>query len=607
MRKQCEYLKWMRGRLAPATLLVLAVVLLCSSLPWPAFAQDTPPVPPTPASPASPDSVGQNPYQRTVRLSYLDGQVEIYEGDQLAFPEAMVNMPLVQGMRIVTGPNGRAEVQFEDGSVVRAAPNSSFELIDLTRNADGSTVNVIDALSGLTYYELNAQQDEYTIGLGPDTITPEQGNSEFRLDLDHPAPMIADMGGDLQIFNGQMLVVSTTADQSVTLNANDPTLYELSEGIVPNSWDQWNDERDQQLAQINQQADQNSQNNVGTETDNSAWNELNSYGDWYDVPGYGQGWAPAGVGASWDPFGDGAWGYYPGFGYTWISAYPWGWWPYHCGAWNWFAGYGWLWFPGNCGWGAYGGGWAPVVTVWGGPPGYQMPPPPHHHHHHGGQPDHGGLPAFQQVQTAHAASQPIYAYPLVRVDRGPSHIFRPIGQGWHKPPAGVLHWQGKTIRPMSGYRTPFGGSIAGQGTGQAAGQGSAQGSGRRWQNSGSGPASQPVFANTGARQGYTPIYAPVRRGDAFSGARPIYRRVPNGSPRMPYTNTGSNNSFHAPNSSGWRLAPREANPRNFNPRSQFEPRMTQPAEPRFVAPQAQAPHFEFHAPPAPHRDSHPRR
>ena len=586
-----QYKKRMRALRALRQMPVWAIaLLLLAVLVLPVMAQDSPPSPPSPPSPSSPDSAGQNPYQRTVRLSYIDGQVEIYEGDQLAFPSAMANMPLVQGMRIVTGPNGRAEVQFEDGSVVRAAPNSSFELTDLTRNEDGSTVNVIDALSGLTYYELNAQQDEYTIGLGPDAITPEQGSSAFRIDLDHPAPMIADMNGNLQIFNGQTLIVSTNANQSVTLNAQDPTLYELSEGIVPNSWDQWNSERDQQLAQLNQQADQNSQNNVETETDNSAWNELDSYGDWYDVPGYGQGWAPAGVNANWDPFGDGAWGYYPTMGYTWISAYPWGWWPYHCGAWNWFAGYGWLWFPGNCGWGAYGGGWAPVVTVWGMPPGYQMPPPPPHHHHH-----HGGPPDFVHVQTSHAAGQPIYAYPLVRVERAPNHFFRPIGPGWHKPPAGVMHWQGHTLRPMPSYRSPLGGGVAGQAAGN------------NWNNAGgANQASQPVFGRvgsmTGARVGFAPTYAPVRSRD--SGSRPVYNRIPQ----------GTNNRFTQPGKvtqmgPAWRLVPREANPRWVSPRQYEQPRFAQPREasPHFAAPHFDAPHFDFHPPPAPHVDAHPHR
>ena len=45
-------------------------------------------------------------------------------------------------------------------------------------------------------------------------------------------------------------------------------------------------------------------------------------------------WQPYLVGAGWDPFMNGAWMWYPGAGYTWVSAYPWGWTPYRYGSWT---------------------------------------------------------------------------------------------------------------------------------------------------------------------------------------------------------------------------------------------------------------------------------
>jgi hypothetical protein len=73
----------------------------------------------------------------------------------------------------------------------------------------------------------------------------------------------------------------------------------------------------------------------------------------------------------WDPYGNGYWANYPGWGYTWISGYPWGWLPYHCGAWNYWDSTGWGWVPGQCGL-----GWQPVVTVWNTPHGWRPPPRP---------------------------------------------------------------------------------------------------------------------------------------------------------------------------------------------------------------------------------------
>ena len=44
---------------------------------------------------------------------------------------------------------------------------------------------------------------------------------------------------------------------------------------------------------------------------------------------------------------DGAWSWYPGFGYMFASAYPWGWMPYRYGSWMMVPGMGWMWQPGG--------------------------------------------------------------------------------------------------------------------------------------------------------------------------------------------------------------------------------------------------------------------
>jgi hypothetical protein len=44
---------------------------------------------------------------------------------------------------------------------------------------------------------------------------------------------------------------------------------------------------------------------------------------------------------------DGMWSYQPGFGYGWVSSYPWGWTPYHYGNWVYVPGFGWVWQPGG--------------------------------------------------------------------------------------------------------------------------------------------------------------------------------------------------------------------------------------------------------------------
>jgi len=545
----------------------LAVSAQVQSPQPPPSPQAIPPAPP--ADTANQAAPAAN--QRTVRLSYVKGDVQVYQGDQVVFQNALQNMPLTEGMRIVTGSDGRAEVQFEDGSVARAAPNSSFELAQLTTSADGSLVTEVDALSGLTYYEINGQGGQYTVRFGPQTISPT-GDAVFRIDLDGNSPEVADMQGNLQFLQEQNLIVATYSGQSIRFNADDPSLYTLSDTITNDSWDQWNSDRDQQLAQLQQEGAQSGASNGNP--DNAAWDDLNYYGDWYNVPGYGEAWAPSGVGPDWDPFGVGAWGYYPSFGYTWISSYPWGWWPYHCGAWSWFNGYGWLWFPGNCGWGGYGGystGWYPWVNVWTIPPGYSVPPRP-------------GNPPFRPHHGIHGPLHRIDAYPLVHVNRGQqfASVFHPVGSGGPRPVPRNFHWKGHTVKPIPRVPPP-------------------SGIGPRSSGPGNGFQPQPILPRGGFRTPYAPVNPglphPFHPG---SGSRPTPPRQNANPPSRGGGNTNPFPRFHP------QPTPRPTPPPVFRPAPMPRPMpMPRPA-PRPVPMPHPGPVFHpapppaFHPAPAPH-------
>ena len=351
-------------------LIALAVALaFCLSLT--AFSQDTAPPPPPDVQAAAPAQTNV----RAVRLSDVEGQVQVFQNGQIAFDQAEPNMPAVEGMRFVTGENGRMEIEFEDGSVARVTPNSSIRLTQLRRNSDGTTVTEIDALTGLTYYELNQHGGQISVRFNGDAATPID-NAVFRISLDAAPNELAVMHGAVHIDDGQGISLDVHPNQTFQTDPQEPGEFTVAQSISADSWDQWNSDRDQALSEL-----ESNQTTARADTgnpDDASWNDLDYYGDWYDLPGYGQVWSPSGVDASWDPFGNGYWGYYPAFGYTWISGYPWGWWPYHCGAWDYLdGGFGWVWIPGNCGWGLYGAGWFPYATVWRVPRGYQPPPRPH--------------------------------------------------------------------------------------------------------------------------------------------------------------------------------------------------------------------------------------
>ena len=72
-------------------------------------------------------------------------------GQQLA-DHALANTPLFEGTQIVTGDDGRAEVQFENGAIARIPPDSSMTLAALR---PGDTE--VDLNSGEGYLDSKAR------------------------------------------------------------------------------------------------------------------------------------------------------------------------------------------------------------------------------------------------------------------------------------------------------------------------------------------------------------------------------------------------------------------------------------------------------------------
>src|SRR2546430_5647744 len=68
---------------------------------------------------------------RIVRLSDVQGSVQIDKNTGVGFENAFLNLPITQGTQIRTRDTGRAEIEFEDGSTMRLTPNTSVQFSTL--------------------------------------------------------------------------------------------------------------------------------------------------------------------------------------------------------------------------------------------------------------------------------------------------------------------------------------------------------------------------------------------------------------------------------------------------------------------------------------------
>jgi hypothetical protein len=298
---------------------------------------------------------------RAVRLSSVDGQVQVVQDGQVIADQATTNLPLFEGSQIITGNEGRAEVQLEDGSLARLSPNSTLTLTKLTREGAGTrTVLVLNG--GLAYFELEPSSAENSIRVSFDRTTFEpSGFTVVRVSEDVPPGQMAVFSGNVHVERGSSVQVDVHGGESLKLDAANLDRYDVVDTIEPDSWDSWNADRDQELnAQSAAQTAATSGSGINPAMGMS---QLDSSGNWYNVPGQGYIWSPyeaQGQGVGWDPYGFGRWVYYPRFGYVWVSGYNWGYAPYQCGTWNYFDTIGWGWNPymgaGGIGFGGMGGG-----------------------------------------------------------------------------------------------------------------------------------------------------------------------------------------------------------------------------------------------------------
>ena len=133
------------------------------------------------------------PTARAARLTFTEGYVHVDRAESTPGDPAQLNMPLVEGQTIVTGENGQAEVEFEDGSVARVTPNSSLRLARMTVDGSGNYNTQLGLVKGLAYFELrSAPRFIYLVDAGGDLVTPAE-NTTVRVDLDEAPAAVADV------------------------------------------------------------------------------------------------------------------------------------------------------------------------------------------------------------------------------------------------------------------------------------------------------------------------------------------------------------------------------------------------------------------------------
>ena len=311
---------------------------------------------------------------RVVRLSYVDGKVQMERAYGQGLERAILNSPIVEGSRIVTGSDGLAEVEFESNSTVRLGEATEVTFRQLLIDDAGEKINEVYLIRGTIYFDSRGDKHDINRVIAADRTFVLKHDSQTRFMSIGDKVQAAVMKGEASLDNNGQ-IVPVKKNDTVTLDAANPAGFSVAQGVDSLPLDKWNNERAAYQTAYSNTGDISGGKHLGA----YGFSDLSYYGGFMNVPGYGLAWQPYGISswAAWNPYMAGAWTFVDGFGYAWASAYPWGWMPYHYGSWAYQTGLGWFWYPGN----SFRGGnvgttWVATAPVVNAPAGFAAPSPP---------------------------------------------------------------------------------------------------------------------------------------------------------------------------------------------------------------------------------------
>jgi hypothetical protein len=282
----------------------------------------------TPARAQDPDDLKRG----VARISVINGDVSVRLGDSGDWVAAVVNAPLLTDDRVATGPNSRAEVQFDASNLLRLGANGELRLTQLEYGRSQMEL----ARGIMTYRMLRTSDGNIEIDTPSLSVRPSRQGS-FRISVNETGETeVTARDGDVEVFTPRGSQWVRGGQTLLARGANTDAEFQVVPAGGMDEWDRWSDSRDHTITQSV------SPRYVGPGVYGAE--DLDANGSWTNVPEYGNVWRPT-VGADWAPYQSGRWVWEDWYGWTWVSYDPWGWAPYHYGRWF-HDRVGWGWYPG---------------------------------------------------------------------------------------------------------------------------------------------------------------------------------------------------------------------------------------------------------------------
>lgn len=304
------------------------------------------------------------------RFSAVEGEVSYRRaaGTEQYWFDAAVNTPLGEDDQVFTSRSGRAEIQLTGRNIVRLDADTSFKITQFTTDFTqlslqlGTATFRVDSLDRRQFQLVDARDLGNETPLYFEVNTPTLAvtllkTGVYRVTVrEDGTTEVAVQRGEAEVYNRELGTRVISQGRRILVEGDDPNSYQMAKLRERDAWDKWNEQRDNELAYQHETARSTRYVPVGV----PGVYDLDRYGDWYDTPDYGYVWTPRLVATGWAPYRAGYWNWYPGYGWTWVSAEAWGWAPYHYGRWAYYRNR-WCWVPRDSF--SVGFSWAPALVT----------------------------------------------------------------------------------------------------------------------------------------------------------------------------------------------------------------------------------------------------
>jgi len=286
-------------------------------------------------------------------ISYVDKDATVIRQDKTEH-KAEVNLPVAPGDQIVTGENGRCELQFDNGTIIRLDKDSRLKVTtvlapSLTSNWKITTLHLMRG--GLCTMNTNYDREMFQIITPNAAMDFKKRTVTFIRMKDRGDTFVFADRGKFKVMYGEdvdsLKTETIRADKGYTITADHQ--LRIDEGKRDFDFVAWNEYVNRNFKDLHYGTSKVPKKLYRGNKALTYWAERWSslFGEWVYDDIFGYVWKPADEYFAWAarPFFHANYTYINGEMFV-VPQQPWGWVPAHMGTWVWMK-WGWTWVPGS--------------------------------------------------------------------------------------------------------------------------------------------------------------------------------------------------------------------------------------------------------------------